>query len=173
MKTNKFYLDFGGFYDSIHFDNIQDLIEYLDIKDDNINYNETHKEYCKEFVNELNNYLEIDLKFTGIYSPRFYNFETDKIEVEINENDYKKIIDNYLNNKECIEYINEASSSKDGFVSFCSGIDNLKNEPHLLLEYIFKYILWIDTELSDSELTYEISENIYDNLIIVENEILV
>ncbi len=52
------------------------------------------------------------------------------------------MIQKYRNDNDFVKWVNEASASKDGFISFCSGIDNLINEQELLLEYIFTYILW-------------------------------
>lgn len=173
MRTIKFYLDFGGFYDSWHSDNLDSLIENFQINDERINWNETFNEYSKEFVKELNEWLNLDLEFVGLYSPRFYNFENDKIDVEMNENDYNKILDNYLKDEKCIEYINESSKSRSGFISFCSGVENLKQKPELLLQYIFSYILWEEKTWEGECLTYEIALNIYENLSIVEKEIFV
>jgi len=162
LNKTRFLIDFGGFYDSIHSDEIDHRIENFEIDEDNVNYKETFNSYCNEFIDSLNDMLELNLKFIQIDSPRFYNFETDKIEAEINENDFNKLKDTYLNSKEFIDYVNEASKSRDGFTSFYNGFNEVIKEDEILLQYMFDYIL---KEYADEienyifELDFEIIEN--------------
>ena len=113
--------------------------------------------------------LELNLKFIKIDSPKFYNFRTDKIEAEINENDFNKLKDTYLIdketqwwNKEFIDYVNENSKSCSGFISFYNGFNEVIKEDEVLLQYMFNYIL---KEYADEienyifELDFEIIEN--------------
>ena len=141
LNKTKFLLDFGGFYHSIHSDIIDNKIECFELNEDNINYKETYKTYCIEYLYTLNNILDLELEFIKIDSPQFYNFRTDKIEIEINENDFNKLKDTYLNSKECIEYINENSKSCSGFMSFYNGFNEVIKEDEILLQYMFNYIL--------------------------------
>ena len=128
LNKIKFLIDFGGFYDSIHSDNIENRIEYFEIDENNVNYKETYNSYCIEFIDSLNDMLELELKFIQIDSPKFYNFTTDKIEAEINENDFNKLKDTYLNSNEFIDYVNENSKSRDGFTSFYNGFNEVIKE---------------------------------------------
>ena len=41
LNKTRFLIDFGGFYDSIHSDNIENRIESFEIDEDNVNYKET------------------------------------------------------------------------------------------------------------------------------------
>ena len=106
--------------------------------------------------------LELDLNFIQIDSPKFYNFTTDKIEVEINENDFNKLKDTYLNSNEFIDYVNENSKSYDGFISFYNDFNEVIEEDEILLQYMFNYIL---KEYADEienyifEMDFEIIEN--------------
>jgi hypothetical protein len=106
--------------------------------------------------------LELNLKFIQIDSPKFYNFTTDKIEAEINENDFNKLKDTYLNSNEFIDYVNENSKSYDGFISFYNGFNEVIKEDEILLQYMFDYIL---KEYADEienyifEMYFEIIEN--------------
>lgn len=162
LNKIKFLIDFGGFYDSIHSDNIENRIEYFEIDENNVNYKETYNSYCIEFIDSLNDMLELELKFIQIDSPKFYNFTTDKIEAEINENDFNKLKDTYLNSNEFIDYVNENSKSRDGFTSFYNGFNEVIKEDEILLQYMFNYILNEYADEIDNyvfELDFEIIEN--------------
>ena len=141
LNKTKFLIDFGGFYHSIHSELIDDRIEYFEIDEDKVNYKETYNSYCIEFIDSINDMLELDLKFIQIDSPKFYNYSTDKIEAEINENDFNKLKDTYLNSNEFIDYVNENSKSYDGFISYYNGFNEVIKEDEILLQYMFNYIL--------------------------------
>ena len=162
LNKTRFLIDFGGFYHSIHSELIDNMIETFEIDEDNVNYKETCNSYCNEFIDSLNDMLELNLKFIKIDSPKFYNFSTDKIEAEINENDFNKLKDTYLNSNEFIDYVNENSKSCSGFISFYNGFNEVIKEDEILLQYMFNYIL---KEYADEienyvfELDFEIIEN--------------
>ena len=106
--------------------------------------------------------LELNLKFIKIHSPKFYNFNTDEIIAEINENDFNKLKDTYLNSNEFIDYVNENSKSYNGFKSFYNGFNEVIKKDEILLQYMFNYIL---KEYADEienyvfELDFEIIKN--------------
>lgn len=146
IKDTEFALDFGGFYESIHTEYIERHIEDLLIYWVDVDYKKTYENYAKCFVDYINFSLNQKLKYVELDSPKYYNFRNDKIIVSINEIDKYNLIQKYRNDNDFVKWVNEASASKDGFISFCSGIDNLINEQELLLEYIFTYILWHEEE---------------------------
>ena len=162
LNKTRFLIDFGGFYHSIHSDEIDHRIESFEIDEDNVNYKETCNSYCIEFIDSINDMLELNLKFIQIDSPRFYNFSTDKIEAEINENDFNKLKDIYLSDNEFIDYIELNSKSYSGFISFYDGFNEVIKEDEVLLQYMFNYIL---REYADEienyifEMDFEIIEN--------------
>ena len=162
LNKTRFLIDFGGFYHSIHSDILDIQIDYFEIDEDNVNYKETCNSYCNEFIDSLNDMLELELKFIKIDSPKFYNFSTDKIEAEINENDFNKLKDTYLNSNEFIDYVNENSKSRSGFISFYNGFNEVIKEDEVLLQYMFNYILKEYADEIDnyiSEMDFEIIEN--------------
>jgi hypothetical protein len=162
LNKTRFLIDFGGFYHSIHSDEIDHRIESLEIDEDKVNYKETCNNYCIEFINSINDMLELNLKFIKIHSPKFYNFNTDEIIAEINENDFNKLKDTYLNSNEFIDYVNENSKSYNGFKSFYNGFNEVIKKDEILLQYMFNYIL---KEYADEienyvfELDFEIIKN--------------
>ena len=162
LNKTRFLIDFGGFYHSIHSDEIDHRIESFEIDEDNVNYKETCNSYCIEFIDSINDMLELNLKFIQIDSPRFYNFSTDKIEAEINENDFNKLKDIYLSDNEFIDYIELNSKSYSGFISFYDGFNEVIKEDEVLLQYMFNYIL---REYAD-----EIENYIFEmDFLIIEN----
>jgi len=162
LNKTRFLIDFGGFYHSIHSELIDNRIETFEINEGEVNYKETCNSYCNEFIDSLNDMLELNLKFIKIDSPKFYNFSTDKIEAEINENDFNKLKNIYLSSQEFIDYIDMNSKSYDGFISFYNGFNEVIKEDEVLLQYMFNYIL---REYADEienyifELDFEIIEN--------------
>ena len=152
MGKIKFNLEFGGFYDSVHSNIIDDAIRNSFQDDDfdsfyesneynTLNWKFIHAQYCKIYIDILNHELDLNLKFIKLNSPDFYNFETDKIEAEISDKEFNKLKSEYLNSKEFIDYVNESSKSYDGFISFYNGIEAVKKEDEILLNYMFNYIL--------------------------------
>lgn len=136
----KFYIPFGGFYDSLHSWNIDDRIEQeAHTSDEDIDYEKTKESYCEEYVNCVNSELDLNIKYEGISSPKYYNFETDKIEASITKKDFDKWKDILLEEEELKEYIEEASKSRDGFRSFYSGWDAVEACDEIFLEYVFQW----------------------------------
>ena len=86
-------------------------------------YNQIAEDYTNFYIEILNRRLKgftLKAKFNLITSPREYNFETDRIFIEIEENhaiDFiKYIIKNYK--KELEEKIKQRFTTRDGFISF-------------------------------------------------------
>ena len=92
-------------------------------------YNQIAEDYTNFYIEILNRRLKgftLKAKFNLLTSPREYNFETDRIFIEIEENhaiDFiKYIIKNYK--KELEEKIKERFTSRDGFWShYKNGLD--------------------------------------------------
>ena len=181
MESIKFYIPFEGFYCSIYESCIDNLIQdeidcgYLSVeKAENVNYQpvfEAMSEYIFDKIVELFN-DEFDLfaentyfKYDGLYSPKYYNFETDKIKAVCNLEIYLAIYNKFIINEEFLNYVNEASKSSSGFVSFYEGINEVKKEPAIFLEYLFEW--FVLTEYRDELLneTFDnLTEIIYNNL---------
>jgi len=159
-KTQKteFSLAFGGFYHSEHSDNIDSREEMYGYNWEDVDYKETHLNYCNAYLNKLSEELEINLKFIQLDSPREYNFTTDKIVCSISNKDFKALLDAY-DTKELFNYIEEHSKSRDGFYSFYSGYKNVKAEKDIFLQYLFNYILQYESfDFYDLEFEIELKE---------------
>lgn len=181
MKT---YLPiFTGFYNtffSIYLeDKIEDELEHLNKEYDDINFN--YKEYenevsinCCDIVSQ---YLKDEgfdntIKFESLYSPKYYNYSNDSINIDI-DIDLNQIKDFLKDNKEAFnQYIKERYTSCSGFISHHSNnykdwINELnENEEHKIgacLEFIL-----IELGYNSEDLAYKSSECVYLDYEIIE-----
>jgi len=180
-KYIKFYIPFEGFYYSIYDSIIDDILEseisegYLtEEQAENINYTNLHLELSKHifdcilelFNDEFNLFTDNNyITFEGLYSPKYYNFSTDKIKAIISTEIYLTLLNKFENNNSFINYVNEVSKSRDGFASFYEGINEVKKESSIFLEYLFQWFTL--SEFRDYVIEYttnEIQEIIYNNI---------
>jgi hypothetical protein len=155
-------IEFGGFY-GYHDEYIEQRIEADNDWDaewdiDNIDWQKTFEDYAESWLYRFNSYCDLDLEFVGIDSPKYYNFRTDRIIAKINDEDIERLM-------ECVDYVefyefaNPRLTSRDGFISFYNGLDDLiersKNDDDdkaILLGMLCDY----------KELVNEINEYIHD-----------
>jgi len=199
MKKLETTIPFEGFYNSFISSDIENEIDSLtqyysesyELNDNdeqllsnsflsvnnNIFYNEICKEYTSFYIDKLNERLK-DFTLKGTYkcfiSPREYNFETDRVFIEIEENhciDFiKYIIKNYK--KELDKKIKERFTSRSGFISFYdnnleSWTNNYKEWDHNQIGICFELF-----DLEEEDINYSlreylnetISENLYNTL---------
>jgi len=182
MNNNiKFYIPFEGFYYSVYDSIIDGILEseisegYLTEEEtENINYTNLHLELSQHIFDcilELFN-DEFDLftdnnfiTFDGLYSPKYYNYSTDKIKAIISPEIYLTLLNKFENNNSFVNYVNEASKSRDGFASFYEGINEVKKESSIFLEYLFQWFTL--SEYRDEVIeftTNDIHEIIYNNI---------
>ncbi len=166
-KTIKFNLDFGGFYESIHqhmiessitnhFDDDGIGIEYHELYDDpkfnesDIDFHAMQLDYAKQWFDLYYNKIFPHGYFDGIESPKYYNFETDKIVVEIRESKVHDIIEASCEDYDIRDFIDEQSQSYDGFYSYYEGFDNVKKNPSVFMNYYTRYL----SELHQDQIDY-------------------
>jgi hypothetical protein len=130
-------IPFTGFYESVHNsfidDSINDLFSDketgnpLDIPDafymTNYCPQETRIEYAREYVKAFQEWLEtelelkIGLEFESLSSPKYYNFETDRIFARIDIQDAQTLYD-HANGLTLKDVIERRHTSRSGFISF-------------------------------------------------------
>jgi len=122
MKTT---IKFGGFYNSIHSDIIDNQIEsymesenqdrdrefkpenknenHLSEDDYNFDYQAIQLDYAKQYSGILSNFIdsEYNLKIAfndiSIWSPKYYNYNTHEIETNISDIDNNNLIKHFIN----------------------------------------------------------------------------
>jgi hypothetical protein len=173
---------FSGFYESIHgaqFDNeIEQYLEENDKTSDDIDYTCDFKAYSKEYVNQLNSEIDLNLEFESLESPKYYNYSTDRIFCNINSADIEKLAE-YRNKPIFAELIKSRFTSRDGFSSFYSNevadwiekplAEYDHNELAVLLDcYAFdKFKNWVETEagfINTSATIQEVLHNLDNEL---------
>jgi len=130
---------FSGYYESIPDSMIDDAILGLydyDYKNDtdrdvtdtesnliwmaDINYDAIREEFNKKYIDELNKEFNLDLEYTEMASPQFYNFGTDRLYATIPKDQFDKIRREVEKYPEYPGYIKDHYTSYDGFISFYS-----------------------------------------------------
>lgn len=136
-------LPFSGFYESSHdaaFDSWLESETYNIEEDggtpeqveklqtlfiDSINWKAAHNAYAKEYADALETVLKDDggraipLTFLEMTSPRFYNYETDRIYCEIAEDDLRHMLAT-VTPEAWAAMVQEKCTSRSGFISFYS-----------------------------------------------------
>jgi hypothetical protein len=148
MKLQTYLPNFNGFYCSFIDAEIDNVIEmeleyYNDEHKKNItyddliiNYEAITNEISQEFTDFMQPYYNIfnsniKLKYQSLHSPKYYNYTTDSINIELSYNKAKltKYIKAIYKDTDMYAYLKELiknnHSSRDGFASFhSSNIDN-------------------------------------------------
>lgn len=138
-------LNFGGFYESIHSDVIDNYIELNEYDFESVDYKSTYKNYAKDYIKVLNNKLDTNISFKSLNSPKFYNYSTDYINVDISKKDALKLFQ-YVRKEELkqevFNIIKDSSTSKDGYVAFYNYKDFFKKDNlDILVECLFDVII--------------------------------
>ena len=179
------YKLFPGFYESNLYNSDSEYYANEFLSEDNIRYelknfdgfiNDVAKKITERVYEPLfikDDQIIKSIKYNGLHSPRYYNFETDKIllDLEIDQPKLEKYC--FITNKKDFDkYLHENFTSYDGFNSFIE--NNLKNfiiqyedegkENRCLDLLIEFYIL--------SQLTEDEIENLQDDMQEIANDVL-
>lgn len=156
---------FEGFYESGLFDS-DSLYDFDNELPDGYEWDIDFEEFqnrigekaCEMLTESLS---EMDFKFKGISSPKYYNYSTDKICAEVETNVDLEKYAYETHESEFSKYLQDNFTSCDGFISFVpNNIAEFKENPNLnvLLEF---YIL---NEMDLEQYRYDLREEAYDYL---------
>ena len=191
-KLNKIeiQLPFSGFYHSMHdyyIDNfIEHEVEYLenelnytseqiDIITDRfymMDYSPIRKAICEHYINAFNAvfYDEYDthlnLEYSQLISPQFYNFETDRLYAFIDESIYNEVAE-LINKQGFKDVIKEKYKARDGFMPFQSTLDAIENNDTILFSAELLEMLLSEDQVINN---WQYSDNIHE---VVSNAICV
>lgn len=126
----KAFIPFAGFYHSIHDDAFDHAIEMQFMDDsghmhsglvnramEKINWRKAHELYAKEFVKRFAEKCGIPMEYAELISPREYNFQTDRILVNIDPVHVQFIRDN-VDAEAFAKSARDKFTSCDGFISY-------------------------------------------------------
>ena len=150
-KNEETVIKFGGFYHSIHSDQIDGLID-MEVEEgyydswEKVDFAATHQNYIENYCNALENFifqefdLDINFKKINLWSPREYNFRTDEILCEISKTQINKLNEYFLKNKEFDKFLFSATQHRDGFHSFYTYEEAKNNKKEILSLYVLEFI---------------------------------
>lgn len=137
-------IPFSGFYHSWHDQELDNALNYItsdchgevlskklfELAFDSINWKEVHLAYAKKYTELVADRFQLKIKFKMLCSPKYYNFETDRIIATIELPEVERI-------KSVITYSGLQAICKEDFTSRDGFISHYKND----------YTLWpIDLE---------------------------
>ena len=175
MDKHEVFIPFPGFYESwvdgLIDDHLEDEAEHFGIniypENYRINFEGIAKEYVKFYANILQEKLEdegrgdlkVDLQFKELISPRFYNFETDRILCTVDDPmKLHAVYDVLCGDMERLNRdIQERFRSRDGFASFYNDFaNNWMNKPMKDWDCNELSVLLPEFDMEDFELFHEV-----------------
>ena len=133
QETYEIQIPFSGFYNSIHNDyfdrEIESLADHFECETGKelpqsvidlcymANWEKTHNNYATAYVGAFISEIGFSSKFSGMDSPRYYNFETDRVFAKISHIELSYLV--FMTNPDTLNDVAiERHSSRSGFVSF-------------------------------------------------------
>lgn len=175
-------LPFSGFYYSIHdsyIDNhIECELEYLEselgytdeqidiIKDRfyDMDYESIRKAICEHYIKAYNAVfydeynIHLDLEYSQLTLPRFYNYETDKLYALIDESVFNEVTA-LINSEDFKLMLKEKFKPQSGFMPFQSTLDAIENGDNVLFSAeLLEQLLHEETVINDYQYTDNINE---------------
>lgn len=171
---------FSGFYHSIHDMYIDNHIEYeidyleselgytdeqLDIIKDKfymMDYAPIRKAICEHYIQAYNAVfydeynIHLDLEYSCLTSPKFYNFETDRLYALIDESIYNEV-SALINSEDFKAMLKDKFKAQSGFMPFQSTLDAIDNNDTVLFSAeLLEQLLPEETVINN----YQYSDNI-------------
>lgn len=158
---------FGGFYNSIHDSNIDYMVEAYEYNFDDVDYKKTFQSYINEYCYKLKSYIldeylvDIDFKNIKLWSPQYYNYDTDIIDCKINTNQVNVLNNILIKDDDFLSFLKERTTSCSGYVSFYTYDDALNNKDNKLIMYVLEFISnkFNEKEVVYNEIEFEIHLN--------------
>ena len=157
-------IHFGGFYNSIHDSNIDYMVEAYEYNFDHVDYKKTFQSYIDEYCYKLKSYIldeylvDIDFKNIKLWSPQYYNYDTDVIDCKIDTNEAQSLNEILKKDNDFLSFLKDRTTSCSGFVSFYTYDDALSNKDNKLIMYVLEYVCnkFNEKEIVYNEIDFEI-----------------
>lgn len=183
-NTIEIEVPFSGFYHSVHdmhIDNWVDFMlegdeaEYLGITHDELSdklysmdYSKIREAMCKHYIQAYNaifydNFnIELDLKFSEMTSPKFYNFETDRLYCTIEKGVFDQVVA-LLDDDKIQETLSDKYKSHSGYHVFDSTLQAIQDKDYQLFSSDILEMLLPELDVTDH---WEYADNIRE---VIEN----
>ena len=175
-------LPFSGFYESIHnmyIDNhIESELDYLEselgytdeqldiIKDKfyMLDYAPIRKAICGHYIKAYNAVfydeynIHLDLEYSRLISPQFYNFETDRLHALIDESIYNEVT-TLINSEDFKIMLKDKFKQRSGFTPFQSTLDAINEGDNVLFSAeLLEQLLSEEKVIND----YQYTDNVFE-----------
>ena len=168
MKQSNTYQSSFSHNDTIYevwHDSRYNMAEEDDNENINIDTVKAREIFAQSVIDFLNNNFNLSLSYDGLYMPKFYNYEGDKINFSYNDNDFDLLLnaikDYELSNE--LEYnIKQYTTSCSGYVA-CYSEDELKGDKDLYIRVILETLFNSDYMQNEYEQYYDYNR-IYEKL---------
>ena len=121
--------------------------------------------FAQSVIDFLNSSFNLSLSYDGMYMPKFYNYEGDKINFSYNDNDFYLLL-NAIKDYELsdeLEYrVQQCTTSCDGYTAFYNN-DELKADKDLYIGVILETLFNSDDVQNEYEKYYDM-QCIYEKL---------
>ena len=127
--------------------------------------------FAQSVIDFINSSFNLSLSYDGLYMPKFYNYESDKINFSYNDNDFDLLlnaINDYGLADELKYKIEQATTSCDGYIAFYNA-DELKHDKGLYICVILETLFDSDELQNEYEQYYDfncIYEKLEDSVIL-------
>ena len=178
----KVVFNFGGFYNSFYDNAIDDVVYEDDVENtinpDAIDFKKLHIEVAKRITEQFNEFLsneydlEVNFEFDSLDSPKYYNYSTDKIILNISDEDKIKLDLLVVNNGDVDEtlkgVVEDVTTSKSGYVAFydydkvMTKIDEDNSEVYY--QCLLDALMELDKDEYHNVTLENLSETIYCNI---------
>ena len=131
--------------------------------------------FAQSVIDFLNSEFKTNLKYNGLYMPKFYNYEDDKINLSYNDNDFYLLLNaikDYELSSELEYRINQYTTSREGYIAFYNEHE-LKADKDLFISVILETLFNSDCIQNEYEQYYDyncIYEKLEDSVIYLGDE---
>ena len=131
--------------------------------------------FAQSVIDFLNSEFNLSLSYDGLYMPKFYNYENDKINFSYNDNDFDLLLNaikDYELSSELEYRIQQYATSCDGYIAFYNEHE-LKADKDLFISVILETLFNSDCIQNEYEQYYDyncIYEKLEDSVIYLGDE---
>ena len=139
-------IKFGGFYESIHDNNVDHMVEAYEYDFDHVDYKKTFQSYIESYCGNFEDYIldqykvNITFKDLKLWSPEYYNYSTDVIDCKIKSKEAYELNEVLKTNEDFLNFLKDRTTSYDGYMSFYKYDEALNNKDNMLIMYVLEYI---------------------------------
>ena len=121
--------------------------------------------FAQSVIDFLNSEFSLSLSYDGLYMPKFYNYENDKINFSYNDNDFDLLLNaikDYQLSDELEYRIQQYTTSCDSYAAFYN-VEDLKANKDLYVSIILETLFDSDCVQNEYEQYYDM-QCIYEKL---------